>query len=73
MRNADEWCGYFRTPSLVIECGYTSVTDCESAVGKGGMCFVDPDDAANAQHHIPSWPGLSGLSWPSTTLVSLKN
>ncbi len=71
--NAADWCGYGSHAKSFIECGYSSVTDCESAVGKGGMCFVDPDYAANAQHHIPSWPGLSGLSWPSTTLVSLKN
>jgi hypothetical protein len=42
---ADEWCGYATHEDAVIECGYTTASDCESAVGKGGMCFVDPDVA----------------------------
>ena len=40
---ADEWCGYATHKDAVIECGYTTAADCENAVGKGGMCFVDPD------------------------------
>jgi hypothetical protein len=40
---ADEWCGYASHEDAVIECGYTTADQCESAVGKGGMCFVDPD------------------------------
>jgi hypothetical protein len=43
---AEEWCGYTLHASSVIECGYTTVAECESAVGKGGMCFVDPDSAS---------------------------
>lgn len=46
---ADEWCGYATNDNAVIECGYTTVAQCESAVGKGGMCFVDPDVALNAE------------------------
>jgi len=42
---AEDWCGYATRDNAVIECGYTSVADCESAVGKGGMCFVDPEVA----------------------------
>jgi hypothetical protein len=44
---ADEWCGYATHTDAVIECGYTTAADCENAVGKGGMCFVDPDLALN--------------------------
>jgi hypothetical protein len=47
---ADEWCGYATRDNAVIECGYTTASDCESAVGKGGMCFVDPDVAFSARH-----------------------
>ncbi len=42
---AEEWCGYTTQPDAVIECGYTTASDCTTAVGKGGMCFVDPDVA----------------------------
>ena len=47
---ADEWCGYATHDNAVIECGYTTAAQCENAVGKGGMCFVDPDVALNAEH-----------------------
>jgi hypothetical protein len=46
---ADEWCGYATHENAVIECGYTTAQGCESAVGKGGMCFVDPDLALNSR------------------------
>ncbi|HEY1980010.1 MAG TPA: hypothetical protein VGH13_07975 [Xanthobacteraceae bacterium] len=45
---ADEWCGYAHHDDALIECGYATSASCESAVGKGGMCFVDPDIALNA-------------------------
>jgi hypothetical protein len=50
---ADEWCGYATRDNAVIQCGYTTVADCESAVGKGGMCFVDPDTALNLKRAMP--------------------
>ncbi|MGO9698579.1 MAG: DUF3551 domain-containing protein [Xanthobacteraceae bacterium] len=68
--NAAEWCGYASHAKSLIECGYSSIADCESAVGKGGTCFVDPDYAANEKQSTPSWPGLSR---PSPTLAALKN
>jgi hypothetical protein len=43
--HADQWCGYAAKDNAVIECGYTTAAGCESSVGKGGMCFVDPDIA----------------------------
>ena len=42
-RADDEWCGYAATDKAMIECGYSSVAQCENAVGKGGVCFVDPE------------------------------
>jgi Protein of unknown function (DUF3551) len=41
----DEWCGYATGDKALIECGYSSVAQCENAVGKGGVCFVDPEYA----------------------------
>jgi hypothetical protein len=46
---ADQWCGYAAKDNAVIECGYTTANGCETAVGKGGMCFIDPDIAFNSQ------------------------
>ncbi len=50
---AQQWCGYTTRKNAVVECGYMSAADCETAVGKGGMCFVDPDLALNASHAAP--------------------
>ena len=50
---ADEWCGYATQKDSVVECGYMSSADCETAVGKGGMCFIDPDIAFNAARTAP--------------------
>jgi hypothetical protein len=50
---AESWCGYAVRANSVIECGYTSVAECETAVGKGGMCFVDPNTAALSRPHMP--------------------
>jgi len=44
-RADDEWCGYATGGKALIECGYSSVAQCQNAVGKGGMCFVDPEYA----------------------------
>lgn len=46
-RADDEWCGYATHANAVIECGYTTEAQCETAVGQGGMCFVDPNYALN--------------------------
>jgi hypothetical protein len=61
---ADEWCGYATRDNAVIECGYTTEAQCENAVGKGGMCFVDPDTVLNVTHAVPAkamkMPGILG-------------
>jgi len=45
---AEDWCGYAAREKALIECGYSTAAECESVIGKGGMCFIDPDYAANA-------------------------
>jgi len=50
---ADDWCGYATHDNAVIQCGYTTVAECETAVGKGGMCFIDPDTALNTKPGMP--------------------
>ncbi len=50
---AEEWCGYTTKDNAVIECGYTTASGCQDAVGKGGMCFVDPDTALNTKRVTP--------------------
>jgi len=57
---AAEWCGYAAKDNAVIECGYSSAEDCETITGKGGMCFVDPDYAFNAQRRAPLAGHTSG-------------
>jgi hypothetical protein len=59
---ADEWCGYATHDNAVIECGYTTAQQCENAVGKGGMCFVDPDLALNSKHATPMLAPSSKVS-----------
>src|SRR5271154_2574980 len=58
---ADEWCGYASHEDAVIECGYTTADQCESAVGKGGMCFVDPDLALDTRRSMTLWSGIAVL------------
>jgi hypothetical protein len=53
---ADQWCGYASHKDAVVQCGYTTASDCETAVGKGGMCFVDPDLALETKPGVPTSP-----------------
>jgi hypothetical protein len=50
---AEEWCGYTAQDNAVIECGYSTIADCQTATGKGGTCFVDPDYALNSERKKP--------------------
>jgi Protein of unknown function (DUF3551) len=58
---ADEWCGYGAKDKSLIECGYSSATECQSAVGQGGTCFIDPDYALNVSriNHATLLPAIS--------------
>ena len=53
---ADEWCGYAAHANAMIECGYSSVAECESVLGKTGTCFIDPDVARNVKRAAPMSP-----------------
>lgn len=46
--HADDWCGYGAHEKSPIACGYSTATECGTAVGKGGTCFIDPDFARNS-------------------------
>jgi hypothetical protein len=61
---AEEWCGYTTQQDAVIECGYTTASDCTTAVGKGGMCFVDPDIASYFRRTKPAMPMLAAKFTP---------
>jgi hypothetical protein len=56
---ADQWCGYASHKDAVVQCGYTTASDCQTAVGKGGMCFVDPDLALDTKRTDPGTPKFS--------------
>jgi hypothetical protein len=56
---AEEWCGYTAQNNAVIECGYSTIADCQTATGKGGVCFVDPDYALNAKRRTPALPSTA--------------
>jgi hypothetical protein len=50
---AGNWCGSAHRGNAIIQCGYTTIARCESAIGKGGRCFVDPDTALNIRRATP--------------------
>ena len=52
--HAGEWCGSASRGNAIVQCGYTTIAGCESAVGKGGRCFVDPDTALNTERATPA-------------------
>jgi hypothetical protein len=56
---AEEWCGYAARQKSLIECGYSSINECQSALGKGGMCFVDPEIALSRKSRTQTQPGAS--------------
>ncbi|HML06584.1 MAG TPA: hypothetical protein VK430_00450 [Xanthobacteraceae bacterium] len=51
--HAEGWCGFAAQAKSVIQCGYSSSAECENAVGKGGMCFIDPEYALDATRGAP--------------------
>ena len=66
--HAEDWCGFSARPNAIVQCGYSSLERCESAVGsgKGAMCFVNPDVTLNSRGAAPVIAKKhSGLtSWP---------
>ncbi len=69
---AEQWCGYTSKDNAVIECGYTTASGCESAVGKGGTCFLDPDLALNTRTLSTLSPSSPVASQPSPIPASLR-
>jgi len=47
--HAEEYCGYAGRPGAIVQCGYSSLEGCESTIGKGAMCFVNPYVALNTR------------------------
>jgi hypothetical protein len=39
---AQQWCGFNPHPNAMVQCGYSSQQGCESAIGKGAMCYINP-------------------------------
>ena len=52
--HAQEYCGYSGHPGAIVECGYSSLQGCESTIGKGAMCFVNPYLALDLRHATPA-------------------
>ena len=51
--HAAKWCGTAAHKNSIIECGYSSESECESALNKAGVCFIDPDYAQNGKSAAP--------------------
>lgn len=51
---AAKWCGTAAHENSLIECGYSSESECESALNKAGVCFIDPDYALNIRRAMPA-------------------
>jgi hypothetical protein len=56
---SEQWCGFSVRDKSTIECGYSSIAACESATGKDGSCFVDPEYAQNIAGTTPMSKGRS--------------
>lgn len=39
---AHQWCGFAAQKGAIVQCGYSSQQGCESTIGKGAMCFINP-------------------------------
>lgn len=50
---SEQYCGFNPRPGSIVECGYSSRASCESAIGKGAMCFVNPYIALNSKRVTP--------------------
>jgi hypothetical protein len=50
---AQQWCGFNPHPNAMVQCGYSSQQGCESAIGKGAMCFINPYLVENTRRTTP--------------------
>ena len=53
--HAEEYCGFLPRLGAMVQCGYSSQQGCESANGKGAMCFVNPYLVLNTRRPGPRW------------------
>jgi hypothetical protein len=51
--HADGWCGYAARANSMIDCGYSTAAECENTIGKGAICFIDPEYALNSRRATP--------------------
>jgi Protein of unknown function (DUF3551) len=51
---AQEYCGFLPHLGAMVQCGYSSLQDCEHAVGKGAMCFINPYLAMDTKRPAPA-------------------
>jgi len=47
--HADEWCGFHDKAGSQVKCGFSSLSECQQAVGgdKNAVCMPDPTFADN--------------------------
>ena len=50
---AQQWCGFNPHPGAVVQCGYSSQQGCETAIGKGAMCYINPYLVMNESSQRP--------------------
>jgi Protein of unknown function (DUF3551) len=50
---SQQYCGFNPRPGSIVECGYSNRESCESAIGKGAMCFVNPYLALDTKRTTP--------------------
>lgn len=50
---AQGYCGFTAHLGAMVQCGYSSRESCESAIGKGAMCFVNPYLVLNTRRPEP--------------------
>jgi hypothetical protein len=46
---SQQWCGYFGRPHSLIQCGYSTLDACKTAIGtdKDAVCYVNPVETLN--------------------------
>jgi len=59
---AEGWCGYAARAKSIIECGYSSASECETAIGKDGVCFIDPDYALDTRRAPPTFHPIAAAA-----------
>jgi hypothetical protein len=69
---AQQYCGFSARPGAIVECGYSSRQGCESAIGKGAMCFVNPYIALNTRP-VPPAGAVRSASGPRLSTIHARH